>query len=85
MDCRTLIQCNLTALQFLKKYQFIKKSGASYSYLPPGGDASTEVKLGRGYDAARTTLREDAKLQKELLIHIKKSLKEDAKKTTAAE
>ena len=68
-----------------EKYQFIKKSGASYSYLPPGGDASTEVKLGRGYDAARTTLREDAKLQKELLIHIKKSLKEDAKKTTAAE
>lgn len=68
-----------------EKYQFIKKSGASYSYLPPGGDASTEVKLGRGYDAARTTLREDAKLQKELLTHIKKSLKEDAKKSTSAD
>ena len=28
-----------------EKSQFIKKSGASYSYLPPGGDESTEVKL----------------------------------------
>jgi len=61
-----------------EKYQLIKKSGASYSYLPPGGDESTEVKLGRGYDAARTTLREDKKMQKELLGHIRKALKEDA-------
>jgi len=61
-----------------EKYKLIKKSGASYSYLPPGGDESTEVKLGRGYDAARTTLREDAKLKKELLGHIRKALKAEA-------
>jgi len=60
-----------------EKFGFVKKSGASYTYLPPGGDESTEVKLGRGYDAARTTLREDKKLQNELLKHIRKVLKED--------
>lgn len=61
-----------------EKYQYVKKSGASYTYLPPGGDESAEVKLGRGYDAARTTLRENPKLQKELLGHIRKSLKDEA-------
>ena len=61
-----------------EKYGFIKKSGSSYSYLPPGGDASAEVKLGRGYDASRTTLRGDKKLMTEVLKHIKKALKEDA-------
>ena len=60
-----------------EKYGFIRKAGASYSYLPPGGDESTEVKLGRGYDAARTTLRDDKKLSKELLGHIRKALKEE--------
>ncbi len=62
-----------------EKFKMVKKSGASYSYLPPGGDESTEVKLGRGYDAARTTLRGDKKLQAELLKHIRASLKEEAK------
>lgn len=61
-----------------EKYKMVKKSGASYSYLPPGGDESTEVKLGRGYDAARTTLRGDKKLQAELLKNIRKQLKEEA-------
>ncbi len=61
-----------------EKYGFVKKSGASYTYLPPGGDESAEVKLGRGYDAARTTLRADKKLQDELLKHIRKALKEVA-------
>ncbi len=59
-----------------EKYGFVKKSGSSYSYLPPGGDDSAEVKLGRGYDASRTMLREDKKLQGELLKHIRKALKE---------
>ncbi len=59
-----------------EKFGFVKKSGASYSFLPPGGDASSEVKLGRGYDAARTTVREDKKLQGELLKHVRKSLKD---------
>lgn len=62
-----------------EKYKFVTKAGASYTYIPPGGDASTEVKLGRGYDAARTTLRENPKLQTELLKHIRKALKDEGK------
>ncbi|MCA9361278.1 recombinase RecA [Candidatus Kaiserbacteria bacterium] len=60
-----------------EKYGLIKKAGASYTYLPPGGDESTEVKLGRGYDAARTTLKEDKKLLNELQKNVRKALKED--------
>jgi recombination protein RecA len=59
-----------------EKFGFVKKSGASYTYLPPGGDESAEVKLGRGYDAARTTLRAEKKISSELLKHIRKALKE---------
>ncbi|HEY0964396.1 MAG TPA: recombinase RecA [Candidatus Paceibacterota bacterium] len=62
-----------------EKYKIIKKSGSSYTYLPPGGDESAEVKLGRGYDASRTTLRGDKKLQAEILKHIRNFLKEEAK------
>jgi recombination protein RecA len=62
-----------------EKYKMVKKSGASYTYIPPGGDESTEVKLGRGYDAARTTLRGDKKLKAELLKNIRKCMKEEAK------
>lgn len=61
-----------------EKFKLVKKAGASYSYLPPGGDESTEVKLGRGYDAARTFLRENPKVQKELLGHIRKCMKDEA-------
>lgn len=61
-----------------EKYKLIRKAGASYTYIPPGGDESTEVKLGRGYDAARTTLKEDPKLLKEILGHIRKALKDEA-------
>jgi len=61
-----------------EKYSLIRKAGASYTYTPPGGDESTEVKLGRGYDAARTTLRNEPKMQKELLTHIRKELKAEA-------
>lgn len=68
-----------------EKYGYIKKSGASYTFVPPGGDESTEVKLGRGYDAARTFLRENPKVEKELLTHIRKSLKEDTKKATGSD
>jgi recombination protein RecA len=62
-----------------EKYKLVTKSGSSYSYTPPGGDASAEVKLGRGYDAARTMLKGDKKLTKEILGHIKKAMKEDMK------
>jgi recombination protein RecA len=61
-----------------EKYKMVRKSGASYTYVPPGGDESTEVKLGRGYDAARTTLRGDKKLKTELLKNIRKCLKDEA-------
>ncbi len=60
-----------------EKYKLITKAGASYSYLPPGGDESALIKLGRGYDAARTTLREDKKLSHEIMKHIKQSMKEE--------
>jgi recombination protein RecA len=61
-----------------EKYKMVRKSGASYSYIPLGGDESTEIKLGRGYDAARTTLRGDKKLKAELLKNIRKCLKDEA-------
>ncbi len=61
-----------------EKYKMVRKSGASYTYLPPGGDESAEVKLGRGYDAARTTVRGDKKLKNELLKNIRKCLKDEA-------
>ena len=62
-----------------EKYKLIAKSGSSYSYTPPGADESALVKLGRGYDAARTTLKEDTKLKTELLKLIKSAMKEDMK------
>ncbi len=67
-----------------EKFKFIKKSGSSYSYLPPGGDESAEVKLGRGYDASRTFLRENKKLSAELMKHIRKALKEEGASGTIA-
>ena len=47
-----------------EKFKIIEKSGASYSF----GD----TKLGRGYDAARTFLRENTKVKNEILKEIKK-------------
>ena len=58
-----------------EKFKMVAKAGASYSYTPPGGDESTVVKLGRGYDAARTTLKGDKKLRTELLKNIRKAMK----------
>ena len=62
-----------------EKYKLIAKSGSAYSYTPPGADESATVKLGRGYDAARTTLKEDKKLMNEILKHIRAAMKEEAK------
>ena len=65
-------------LVILEKYGLIKKAGASYSYLPPEGSKDEEeVKLGRGYDAARKKLAEETKLVKQLEKEIMKALKED--------
>jgi recombination protein RecA len=44
----------------------IQKSGSSYSF--------GEEKLGRGYDASRTYLRENKKVSNELLKSIRKGL-----------
>jgi len=46
----------------------VSKAGASYSY----GD----IKLGRGYDAARTFLKENKKISNQLTKEIKKAMKE---------
>lgn len=51
-----------------EKMGLITKSGTSYSY--------GEVKLGRGYDATRQFLKEDAKLGIEILKLIRAKLKE---------
>ncbi len=50
-----------------EKYEIIKKAGASYSY----GD----IKLGRGYDAARTFLKENTKERNAILKDINIELK----------
>ena len=63
-----------------EKYGMVAKAGASYSYTPPGGDESTIVKLGRGYDAARKSLKSDKKLKNEILKNIRKELKAEADK-----
>ncbi len=49
-----------------EKYGLVDKSGASYAY--------GEEKLGRGYDAARTFLRENKPLAKKLLKEIREKL-----------
>lgn len=50
-----------------EKFKLIDKSGASYKY----GD----VALGRGYDAARTFLRENKDVRKQLLAAVREGLK----------
>lgn len=57
-----------------EKMGIIKKSGTSYSYTPEGGP---EEKLGRGYDATRTFLRENKKIGDAVFKQIKKRLAED--------
>lgn len=50
-----------------EKFKIIDKSGASYKY--------KEHSLGRGYDAARTFLRENKDVRKELLKDVREGLK----------
>ncbi|MBP9763146.1 MAG: recombinase RecA [Candidatus Pacebacteria bacterium] len=52
-----------------EKFDLIQKSGSSYSY--------GEVKLGRGYDASRTFLKENIKIADEILKKIKEKIKND--------
>lgn len=65
-----------------EKFSIIQKSGASYTFLP-NGKAGGEEKLGRGYDAARTYLKENKKITNELLKEIQKKLKEGASVSSA--
>lgn len=62
-----------------EKLGVIHKSGSSYSY--------GEEKLGRGYDATRTSLRENKKMANDILKEIKQNLTDAAlgKKAPAAE
>jgi recombination protein RecA len=62
-----------------EKMGLIKKSGGgSYEY--------RELKLGRGYDATRQFLKENLKIQNEILKEIRQRLKDgEAAKATAAE
>ena len=60
-----------------EKYGFVEKSGASYKFLPTGqagGRQAAEVKLGHGYDAARTFLRENKTVANDLLKQIREKL-----------
>jgi len=60
-----------------EKYRIVSKSGASYSYQPL--DQKSEIiKLGRGYDAARTFLRENQDISKKLLKEIMIEFKKEA-------
>ncbi|HEY1041229.1 MAG TPA: recombinase RecA [Candidatus Paceibacterota bacterium] len=65
-----------------EKYKVIGKSGAAYTYTPT--DGSEVVKLGRGYDAARTFLRENPTVEDSLLADIKTATKRDRSGESAA-
>ncbi len=51
-----------------EKHGLVQKSGASYSYKSETGE---DVKLGKGYDASRTFLKENPKIKNELVKRIK--------------
>jgi len=58
-----------------EKYGIVGKSGASYGFTPEGGKAVDEIKLGRGYDAARQFLKENKKTASAILKEIEKKQK----------
>ena len=58
-----------------EKYSIIKKAGQSYEFSNPDGKGEA-VKLGRGYDATRQFLKENPKVQNEILKLIREKLKE---------
>jgi len=67
-----------------EKFKILEKSGNSYSYLPGGeGKESSsakatadKVKLGVGYDATRTFLKENPKIAEQILKEIRKKFAE---------
>jgi recombination protein RecA len=60
-----------------EKFKVIEKTGNSYFYLP-GGEAKEKVKLGVGYDATRTFLKENKPIATAALKEIKKKFTEEA-------
>jgi recombination protein RecA len=60
-----------------EKFKIIEKAGNSYFYIPKG-EAKDKVKLGVGYDATRTFLREDKKLGEQILKEIMRKFAEEA-------
>jgi recombination protein RecA len=54
-----------------EKLGVVQKSGAAYSYRPEG-KTGEEIKLGRGYDATRTFLKENTKIGNQILKEIEK-------------
>ncbi|MCB9808769.1 recombinase RecA [Candidatus Nomurabacteria bacterium] len=59
-----------------EKYKIVTKAGASYTYKD---SKEEEHKLGRGYDAARKTLKSETALRKQLAKDITLAIKEEAK------
>jgi recombination protein RecA len=59
-----------------EKLNLVTKSGSSYTYVRPDDNKKSteekEIKLGRGYDASRTFLKENKKVTDELLKEIRK-------------
>ena len=58
-----------------EKFGLIKKAGQSYEFPAPDGKGEA-VKLGRGYDATRQFLKENSKIENEILKLIREKLKE---------
>ncbi|MFA6397924.1 MAG: recombinase RecA [Candidatus Paceibacterota bacterium] len=56
-----------------EQFKILDKSGTSYNYLP-SGKKGEEIKLGRGYDATRTFLRENPKVRDQILKEIRSKL-----------
>lgn len=59
-----------------EKHGIVAKSGSSYGYTAPGKE---EIKLGRGYDASRTYLKENPKTKNEILKAVKQKIAEEEK------
>ncbi len=60
-----------------EKFKIIEKTGNSYFYKPIEEKAE-KVKLGVGYDATRTFLKENKKVSDQILKEIRKKFAEEA-------
>ena len=59
-----------------ERFKIIEKTGNSYFYIP-AGEKAEKVKLGVGYDATRTFLRQEKKLSDQVLKEIMKKFAEE--------